>query len=280
MSPLQSRSSTAIIAAIEANLSVLWRSYSRLPGAELWDQPDLFWVATDIPFPPFNGVLRARLRPQTIAPTITTTLQHFARRHVPMLWLVGPSTQPSDLGAHLMALGLTHLADDPGMAIDLEALPTDLPVPTGFTSEVIDDLGALRTWCGFTDQAVVAEALFAWGQTLGFAPDREIVHFLGRLDGRPVATATLVLGEEAAGLYNVMTVPDAQRRGVGALMSVRPLELARARGYRLGILQASKQGYTLYRRLGFQDYCRIAIYLWSAEASSAENAIPDLHQGH
>jgi hypothetical protein len=68
MSPLQDRSSAAVIPAIEANLSVLWRSYSRLPGAELCDQPRLFWVATDIPFPPFNGVVRARLRPSTIAP--------------------------------------------------------------------------------------------------------------------------------------------------------------------------------------------------------------------
>ena len=46
------------------------------------------------------------------------------------------------------------------------------------------------------------------------------------------------------------------------------VELARARGYQLGILQSSKQGYALYRRLGFQDYCQIAIYLWSGEASS------------
>ena len=277
MSPLQSRSSPHILAAIEANLRVLWRSYSRLPGAELWDQPDLFWVATDVPFPPFNGVLRARLRPETIAPTITTTRQRFDRRHVPMLWLVGPGTRPSDLGTHLMAVGLTHLADDPGMAIDLATLPTDLPLPAGFTSEVVDDLGTLHEWCGFTDQVLVAEALFAWGQTLGFASDREVVHFLGRLDGRPVATATLVLGGQAAGLYNVMTVPDAQHRGIGALMSVRPLELARARGYRLGILQSSQQGHALYRRLGFQDYCQIAIYLWSGAASGSDQALPDSH---
>jgi ribosomal protein S18 acetylase RimI-like enzyme len=246
-----------------------------LPGAELYDQPDLVWVATDIPFPPFNGVVRARLPPETIRPTITTTLQHFARRHVPMLWLVGPSTQPSDLGTHLIEFGLTHMADDPGMAIDLHALPVDLPVPTGFTCEAVEDLATLRAWCGFSDQAVVTEALLAWGQTLGFAPEREIVHFLGRLDGRPVATATLVLGGGVAGIYNVMTVPDAQRRGIGALMTVRPLEMARARGYRLGILQSSKLGYPLYRRLGFQDYCQIAIYLWPGEASAAANAVAD-----
>lgn len=268
MSPLQDRSSAAVIPAIETNLSVLWRSYSQLPGAELYDQPDLFWVATDVPFPPFNGVVRARLRAETIAPMITSTLQHFARRHVPMLWLIGPSTQPPDLGTHLIAAGLSHRGDDPGMAIDLQTLPSELPLPTGFTSEVVDDLSTLRTWCGFIDQAAVSEALFEWGRTLGFAPDREIVHFLGRLDGRPVATATLVLGGGVAGIYNVMTVPDVQRRGIGALMTVHPLELARARGYHLGILQSSTMGYPLYRRLGFQDYCRIAIYLWPGEAES------------
>jgi ribosomal protein S18 acetylase RimI-like enzyme len=275
MSALEDRSPAAVISAIEANLIVLWRSYSRLPGAELCDQPDLFWVATDIPFPPFNGVVRTRLPPVTVAPTITSTLQHFARHHVPMLWLITPSTQPPDLGNHLTALGLTHKGDEPAMAIDLHALPTDLRQPSGFTLELVDDLSTLRSWCGFIEQAVITEALFAWGQTLGFAPEREIVHFLGRLDGRPVATATLVLGGGVAGIYNVMTVPDAQRRGIGALMTVRPLEVARARGYRLGTLQSSKMGYPLYRRLGFEEYCRIAIYLWPGQAASADSAVAD-----
>jgi ribosomal protein S18 acetylase RimI-like enzyme len=192
-----------------------------------------------------------------------------------MLWLIGPSTQPSDLDSHLSGLGLSHMVDDPGMAIDLHTLPVNLPLPTGFTSEVVDDLATLRSWCGFSDQAVVVEALLAWGQTLGFAPDREIVHFLGRLEGRPVATATLVLGGGVAGIYNVMTVPDAQRRRIGALMTVRPLEVARARSYRVGIVQSSKMGYPLYRRLGFEEYCRIAIYLWPGQATSADSAVAD-----
>ena len=53
MSPLEERSPAAVISAMEANLIVLWRSYGRLPGADVYDQPDLFWVATDTPFPPF-----------------------------------------------------------------------------------------------------------------------------------------------------------------------------------------------------------------------------------
>jgi len=272
MSALEDRSPAAVRSAIEANLIVLWRSYGRLPGAELCDQPDLFWVATDTPFPPFNGVVRARLQSETLTPTITTILQQFTRRQVPMLWLVVPSTQPADLGSYLIEHGLSYTGDDPGMAIALESLPRDLRLPSGFTLEPVDDLSTLRTWCGFTDQTLVADALFAWGQTLGFASDREIIHFLGRLDGRAVATATLVLGGGVAGIYNVMTVPDVQRRGIGALMTVGPLEMALARGYQVGMLQSSQMGYRLYRRLGFEDYCRIAIYLWPGEAESANMA--------
>jgi ribosomal protein S18 acetylase RimI-like enzyme len=194
--------------------------------------------------------------------------------HVDPICLQTWAASDETIGSHLTALGLTHRGDEPAMAIDLHTLPTDLRLPSGFTLEPVEDLSTLRSWCGFIDQAVVAEALVAWGQTLGFAPDREIVHFLGRLDGRAVATATLVLGGGVAGIYNVMTVPEVQRRGIGALMIVRPLEMAQARGYHLGVLQSSQMGYRLYRRLGFEDYCRIGIYLWSGEAESADTAHP------
>ncbi len=40
---------------------------------------------------------------------------------------------------------------------------------------------------------------------------------------------------------------------------------ARANGYRIGTLQSSELGYPVYRRLGFRDVCRFALYLWPAE---------------
>jgi hypothetical protein len=71
-----------------------------------------------------------------------------------------------------------------------------------------------------------------------------------------------------------VAVRASERRGIGALMTVRPLEMARARGYHLGVLQSSQMGYPLYRRLGFEDYCRTAINLWPGEAESAETIQP------
>ena len=269
---VQDLTPAAVIPALEANLVASWRLFSCLPGAELHDTADLLWVATDIPFAPFNGVLRTCLPPQAVDGTITTTLQHFVRRQVPMLWLVTPSTHPPDLGQHLVAHGLVPVVDDPGMALALHTLPTDLPTPSGFTVTRVDDLASLRAWASFADQPGVADALVAWGSATGFAAERELYHYLGRLEGRPVATATLVLGGGVAGLYSVMTVPEVQRRGIGALMTVEPLRAAQDRGYRVGVLQASPMGLPLYRRLGFQEYCRIAGYLW--QGAGAEVRMP------
>jgi hypothetical protein len=67
-------------------------------------------------------------------------------------------------------------------------------------------------------------------------------------------------------------VPEVQRRGIGALMTVGPLRAAQGRGYRVGVLQASPMGLPLYRRLGFQEYCRVAGYLW--QGAGAEVRMP------
>ncbi len=85
-----------------------------------------------------------------------------------------------------------------------------------------------------------------------------------------VATASLVLSAGVAGLYSVMTLPEVQRRGIGTLMTVVPLRAARARGYRVGVLQSSPMGLSLYRRLGFQEYCRIAGYLWQGAGAGVQ----------
>jgi ribosomal protein S18 acetylase RimI-like enzyme len=270
---VQDLTPAAVIPALEANLVASWCLFSRLPGAELHDTPDLLWVATDIPFAPFNGVLRTRLPPEAVDAAITTTLQHYSRRQVPMLWLVTPGTHPPDLGQHLVAHGLIPVVDDPGMALDLHALPTDLPTPAGFTVAQVDDLASLQAWASFAGQPEVADALVAWGSAVGFAAERELYLYLGLLEGRPVATASLVLAAGVAGLYSVMTLPEVQRRGIGTLMTVVPLRAARARGYRVGVLQSSPMGLSLYRRLGFQEYCRIAGYLWQGTGTGVQTPL-------
>jgi ribosomal protein S18 acetylase RimI-like enzyme len=102
---------------------------------------------------------------------------------------------------------------------------------------------------------------------VGFDRNRPLIHYLGWLNGKPVATASLVLGGGVAGIYNVMTIPEVQRQGIGSLMTAVPLQEARAMGYRIGVLQSTKMGINLYRRLGFQEYGSFRIYLWPQQSN-------------
>ena len=88
-------------------------------------------------------------------------------------------------------------------------------------------------------------------------------HYLGWLDDEAVATASIYLGAGVAGVYFVMTVPEARRRGIGAAITRAALQEARATGVQYGVLESSPAGRSVYAGLGFREYCTIDLYEWS-----------------
>lgn len=257
----------ALAAANEANMFEAYASLGRLSGNDLYDGPDHIRLYTGVPYPLFNGVFRARLAPGDIDGTIQRLLKHFVDRNVPMLWWTGPATRPSDLGTQLLAHGLTHAWDSPGMAVDLEAL-AEGPVPPGLTVTRVDDTEALRAWtrpfgAGFRFPDVVVAAAFEFFSRDGFGPRAAWCHYLGWKDGQPVACSSMFLAAGVAGIYGVSTTPKARRQGIGAALTVAPLREALAIGYRIGILQSSAIGLGVYRQIGFQVCCTIGHYLWA-----------------
>lgn len=75
--------------------------------------------------------------------------------------------------------------------------------------------------------------------------------YLGRVDGRPVATAVSVRTGEVVGIYSVATVPEARGRGYGTALTWRTLADADP-GVRAAVLQASPMGRPIYERMGFR----------------------------
>jgi GNAT superfamily N-acetyltransferase len=175
--------------------------------------------------------------------------------------------RPADLGARLLAHGFSYAGDDIGMAIDLAALPEAVPAPPKLTIERVGDEPDLDTWvrtlaAGFGEGEREAAWVGEMYRRLGLAEGGPWHHYLGWLDGAPVATASLFLSAGAAGIYFVFTLPEARRQGIGAAITLAALRDARDLGECVGVLGASVMGYRVYQRLGFRECCRIGIYEW------------------
>jgi GNAT superfamily N-acetyltransferase len=272
---LQDLSAAALIEAIEANLFALFAHFRSWPRADVHENSEISWCITDIPFPLFNSVLHARLAPENVAAAIKAAKSRCRSKRVPMLWWTGPATRPTDLGKHLLAHGFVHAADSAGMAVDLLALNEDQSAPESLAIERVRDVEALKQFAdtlrtAFEMPDFVAGAMVDLFAGMGFDHQLPLRHYIGRLEGECAGVASLLLGAGVAGIYNVGTVPSARRKGIGAAMTVMALLEARALGYRVGILHASKLGFGVYRRLGFLERCKIGHYVWAGEPASQD----------
>lgn len=254
----------AIAPAIEANLNAYLLSFAGLPGATLHDGTDLGWVDSGFPTAIFNPVVRARFAPGTVDARIGSVLSHFRRVRRPFTWHVGPTAEPAGLAGYFLARGLVHSEDEPGMAVEIDRA-REAAAPAGLTIETVRDERGIKDWVDVWLFPVPEEGRRLYLEVLRHRASGEDLpwrYYVGRLNGAPVATAELFTGEGVASVHDVVTLPEARRRGIGAAMTLRVLREARALGYRVGVLTASPHGVGVYRRMGFREYCRFRRFEW------------------
>jgi GNAT superfamily N-acetyltransferase len=260
-------SESSVIYAIEANTREFLLALGRLGGGEERDEPTIQWSIGGAPIAYHNCVVRAHLTAETVDEAIVTSAQRFQVHNIAGSWHVGPSMRPLDIGTRLLAHGFADGGDEPGMAADLLHLHEHVSTPGSFSIEQVRSNQELQVWtqtlaAGFGEGEVEANWVGAMYQKIGFDEQGLWRHYLGRWDGQPVATTSLFLGAGVAGIYFVFTLPQARGRGFGAAITLAALQDARKRGYRVWVLAASSMGYPVYRRLGFQEYCRFHLYEW------------------
>jgi GNAT superfamily N-acetyltransferase len=264
---LQQLAGPALIEAIEKNFAeeVAWFGRA-LPQAELHKTPELLTLYTGAGGP--NGVLYACLASadeRYVLRKIGEVMDYFGARGVTFGWSVGPSTRPSQLATILESRGFAYSASTKGMAIDLLAMREDVPHNTGLVVTEIQDLDQLRIlrdmeMQGFGVTEETAQRYYDVYAGAGFGNGLPLHHFIGWLRGVPVAIASLLYHAGVAGIYGVATIPEARRQGVGATMTLHVLNVARSTGYRIAILSPTSMSEAIYRRIGFNEYCKIHHY--------------------
>lgn len=247
-----------LIRALEANTADLLMEMGTAGGGEQRDDGLARWTIGGSPIEYHNAVVAA-----SGVEVVAESVEAFRRRGVPGSWHVGPAMRSGELVEALLAAGFTAAGAEPGMAVRLEELVAPAVVP-GLQVERVEDEKSLAVWeatlgQGFGEGVVEARWVASVYRQLGYGDQWR--HYLGFVDGVPVATATVFLGAGVAGLYFVMTVPEARRRGIGAAVTYAVLrEAAGVAEY--AVLGASSAGQPVYARLGFEEVCSIDLFEW------------------
>jgi GNAT superfamily N-acetyltransferase len=254
-----------LVERIESNLFTSWRLLAGMPGVDLYDGPQMLRFASGVPFPLCNGVMRAVLDPVDPGAQIKQTIEFFRSGELPMLWWIGPSTEPEGLGRMLEERGLVKAETARGMAAELSAL-REPAVDAEIEIRAVEEHSGLDVWLEIFKEvyelpAVAIEFFSLAMQHAGYGPKSAFRHYLGFLEGSAVACSSTCTSGDTVGLYNVGTLPAARGRGVGIAASSMPLIEARSVGARIAVLHATDSGFPVYLRLGFAKLCEIDAYL-------------------
>ncbi len=231
---------------------------------EYYDSPSFCLMNSNLNIPLFNRILKTNLSTEEIDQKIQETIDYFESKSLPFYWQVDPQSRPKDLADRLEKAGL-ELRESPGMAIEIENLVVPQE-PEGFRYERATTPEKIEEYAKFLPKAYGMPE-FGWDFLTGCIIKVGVVenfqHYIGYLDDKPVGTSSIFYAVGVAGLYNVATLPEARGKGVGSVMSAVPFADAHKKGYKIGILHSTEMGYNVYRRLGFQEICKLIRYRWN-----------------
>lgn len=254
-----------LVRATLANLADLNRALAWSRESEALTEPGFFRWRTNVLHPLYNGVVSSALPDHAAPARVEEAIAYFRRHgHRAFLWWLDAGIPASAWAPVLEPHGFVLDRSVPGMAAEIDRL-----VETNVADVEIRRVASRAdrdAWAktfvvgyGFPPEWAKAFAdLYAGG-----VDDHEAYRgYVAFVDGRPVATSTVLVTGDIAGLYDVAVLPEARGRGIGAAITLAPFREARDEGCRLAILHASTLGRPLYERLGFRTVCTVDHFAW------------------
>ena len=226
--------------------------------------PRFLRLLTGEPHPFGNfAVVSAPADPETTRDAI----EPLVARGVPAAVLFPDLDVPADVDAYLTEQGFAPHAAMPAMGVDISSLKaTALPDGYEFVRVGDGDGDDSEEWvrqfaAGYELPLGVAQCFPPAALDAGSSENSAMQFFAIRRRGAIVCTSACHLDGGLAGIYCVSTIPEERGKGLGAHATAEPLRLAGRQGYRVGILQSSEAGHSLYKSLGFADFGGVPLYV-------------------
>jgi ribosomal protein S18 acetylase RimI-like enzyme len=227
-------------------------------GGELLDDSGVLGMRVDAPLRAFNqAIFSDREVVNRSLATVADWFRDRPRYRIRLRDHLVPGNEPSFSRCRLVehggipSLALAPIGDTEPLAIDgVEIRPVD-------ESNLRDHVDVVQE--AFDWETSVLETVF----TERLPRDSAWHAYVAYIDGQAAATTQLVVSEEVAGLYYVGTREAFRGRGLGEAVTRHAVRQGADLGCDMASLQASPQGYPVYKRIGFKDVAYYVTFVGS-----------------
>jgi GNAT superfamily N-acetyltransferase len=244
-----------LMKAIIANLNVHMTYFAQyLKEVELIRIPGYTIVNSGLTDDTFNYVLDVDFSEAVAIDKINEITQYFKNTNAPFSWWISPYDKPSSLSTLLEKNGYQNTENNIAMYFDLDSwkIPTQSTTPELKIIRALDENTLHDFALVLANDKHAFKTYFSWIAAI-LTDDDPIEYYVGYVDDKPVVRGLSCYYASVAGLHWLSTTPDARKKGYGTAMQEYRLKRAKELGYHIAVLQASNEGYSLYRRLGYKE---------------------------
>ncbi|MDP3562352.1 MAG: bifunctional GrpB family protein/GNAT family N-acetyltransferase [Legionellaceae bacterium] len=243
-----------LVKSMEANLNVQMTHFAQyLSQVELIRVPGFTLVNSQLADDTFNYALDADFSSADANKKISEVTNYFTQKNSPFSWWISPQDRPENLSAHLENHGYKNTENNCAMYFDLDTWDGQIcSIPKLNIIRAIDEKTLLDFALMLTNNETAFTTYFSWIASI-LTHDDPIEYYVGYVDGKPVVRGSSCYFAHVAGLHWLSTTPSERRKGYGRAMQEYRLKRAKDLGYHVAVLQASDEGYPLYRQLGYKE---------------------------
>ncbi len=253
---------------VESNLRATMRFFGEASGTgDITERDGVLLIDSGVNYAVFNIAMltRAVSKPDALSRSLATATQYFDARHTRWSMWVCDDMLSEPLRKQAPGIfgfrNLRRLTEAPGMLADRirppgRALPAIdcRPVADAATRADFAHVTSLNFDIPFGTCRAIYGTEKAW--------NNDYRGYIAYYRGMAVATMAVVVAAGSIGIYSVSTLPQYRRKGYAeSLMRQVIGEYSRATGLERSVLQATRAGVEMYRKMGYREVSHFTVYM-------------------
>lgn len=254
-------SKAAYINALEDGTAYFFEIFAKVKNKHLYDNNYIKWIIScPETFP--NLIFNTRFNKDTAKQRIEEIANQIKEGKIPNAWFIGPRSTPDNLRDLLIESGFKQDEDQegPGMALNLNEIKPELDIPVRLIIKQVNNLNDFETWVDIANRVLMGKGALNDCIYAKVNNEPTLKLYLAFWDDKPVATSMYALKDNIADVDIIATLPEYRNRGIATAITLTTLHDLKKIGAQIAILRASQMGESIYRKIGFKEYCRYQLF--------------------